>query len=146
MKNEKINGGAFKEGLCYIKNYDGIPTDLRSELEPDKIIESDRIGYWREKTHAFLLHKDGTMDLCIYHDISYSNSLRQSAYMIFMQVRAAKGLEPETWYEYPNVRLITLNSCKPYHHSMIGEMLRLPDVGIRQFASQKENVEILGEK
>ena len=137
MKDEEINSGAFKEGLCYVKNYDGAfngdPTDPCSAMEPNAVINSDYMGKWSSKTHAFLLHEDGTMDLCIYHDINYSNSLRQAAYMIFMEVRGAKGLEKGVWYEYPDVKPIALNSSKSYHHSMIGEMLACPGVDVKQF-------------
>lgn len=140
MKGENIKGGDFKEGLCYVKNYDGAfngdPTDPCSAMEPNAVINSDHMGKWSSKIHAFLLHEDGTMDLCIYHDIDYSNSLRQTAWMIFMEVSGAKGLEKEIWYEYPDVKPITLNSRKSYHHSMIGELLVFTGVEIRQFVFQ----------
>lgn len=142
MKGEKILGGTFKEGLCYIKNYDGTfkgdPNDPAEAMEPDAVLAADAIPAWPEKYHAFLIHEDGTIDIVLYYSVNYSNYLREAAFEIWMQANAMKTMMPkEKWLEYPNGNLIAINSPRAMYHQMISVMLRFGDIHYGQFIELK---------
>ena len=146
MKNRRPKGEALKEGLYYIKNYDGSfvndPNDPRDAMTPDGMIDGEEIDYWPQHTYNFLIHEDGTMDICLYWCANYSGYLRQAAWEIYMTFSRNRITRREVWwFMRNNPELIATNSGKPLHQRMIAEMLRFDGITIDQFAELKEQEE-----
>lgn len=140
--HEVINDGTFKEGLCYIKNYDGVfkgdYEDPADAMNPEATLAAEEIPMWPTKYQAFLIHKDDTIDIVCYHSVNYSTYLREMAFEIWMTARDRKMMVPkEKWLEYPNGNLIAVNSPRAMYHQMIADMLRFDSIDISQFGELK---------
>jgi len=146
-ENEVIMGGAFKSGLCYIKNYDGsFLNDYRNPreaMEPDGVINEDDLHGWPDMTHAILFHNDGTVDLCVLHDVKHECYLRQSAWELYMYKVDLTHMPREKWISWPQMRLLCTNSPMFYEKDMIEHMLKFGGIDINQFSiCETENKDV----
>ena len=131
-----INGGTFREGLCYIKNYNGaLYGDERDLIKPFSTLDSEKMEGWPKGFGAMLIHEDGTIDACVYHSMAYRSLLCHAAFDMIMCRDELKMWPREKWIEYPNYALIPSDSEHPKYKHVVSEMLKLNGIEADQFAT-----------